>query len=331
MSVYLHGLGHFHPENQITNQFLTELDIGTNEEWITERVGIRSRRTVLPLDYIRETKNADHREALDVALYSHADTGKRAAEMALARAGLDASDVGMVIAGSCYPDNMSPADACEIAAGLGMEVPSFDVNSACTSFHVALHMLSLMRPEALPEFVLMVTPESLTTAVDYSDRAGAVLWGDGTTAAVVSTRVPSRIEILGNSLSSSPAGWDKVTVPHFKHFSQEGRTVQMFAIKKTVRLLRRLQKEFDDPDRRLHFVGHQANFAMLRSVCDKCGIEEDRHHYNVVDYGNTGAAGAPGVISMRWDEWGAGDDVAVVGVGSGLTWSGHGLRFGVSP
>ncbi len=328
MSLYLHGIGHFHPENEITNEFLTALDIGTNDEWIEERVGIKSRRTVLPLDYIRETKNVDHRHALEAALYSHADTGRLASEMALARAGLDAGDVGMVIAGSCYPDNMSPADACEVAAALGIEAPSFDMNSACTSFHVALRMLSMMRPEALPEFVLLVTPESLTTAVNYTDRAGAVLWGDGTTAAVVSTRVPSRVEILGNSLESSPKGWDKVVVPHFGHFWQEGRTVQMFAIKKTVRVLKGLQEEFEDPDRTLHFVGHQANRVMLNAVCSRCEIDEERHHHNVIDFGNTGAAGAPGVVSMRWDEWGDEDDVAIVGVGSGLTWSGHILRFG---
>ena len=330
MSLYLHGLGHFHPENEITNRFLTELDIGTTDAWIEERVGIRSRRTVLPLDYIRETKNVDHHQALDAALYSHADTGRLASGMALGRAGVDASDIGMVIAGSCYPDNMSPADACEIAAGLGIEAPSFDMNSACTSFHVALHMMSMMRPEALPELILLVTPESLTTAVNYTDRAGAVLWGDGTTAAVVSTKVPSRIEILGNSLDSSPEGWDKVVVPHFGHFSQEGRTVQMFAIKKTVRVLKRIRAEFETPDRTLHFVGHQANLTMLDAVCSRCEIDPERHHHNVIDFGNTGAAGAPSVVSMRWDEWGERDDVAVVGVGSGLTWSGHLLRFGAA-
>lgn len=328
MSLYLHGLGHFAPENEITNQFLTDLDIGTNDQWIEERVGIKSRRTVLPLDYIRETKNVDHRFALEAALYTHADTGKLAAEMALARAGIAASDVGMVIAGSCYPDNMSPADACEIAAAIGVEAPSFDMNSACTSYHLALHMLSMMRPEALPEFILLVTPESLTTAVNYTDRSGAVLWGDETTAAVVSTKVASRIEILGNSLESSPAGWDKVVVPHFGHFWQEGRTVQMFAIKKTVRVLKNLQNQFTEPDRDLHFVGHQANLTMLKAVCSRCDIDDEHHHHKVVDFGNTGAAGAPSVISRRWDEWGDRDDVAIVGVGAGLTWSGHVLRFG---
>ena len=328
MSMYLHALGHFHPENEITNEFLTSLDIGTNAQWIEERVGIMSRRTVMSLDYIKETLNRDFSQAAEASDYTHAETGRLASEMALKRAELQPSDIGMVIAGSCKPDFMSPADSCTIAAQLGIRAPSFDMNSACTSFHVALYTLSMMRPEAVPEFVLIVTPETVTCSVDYSDRAGAVLWGDGTTAAIVSTKVPSRIEILGNSMESNPAGWDKVTIASTEHFRQDGRTVQMFAIKKTVRVLKRLQQEFSDPGQRFHFVGHQANLRMLDAVCQRCEISEERHHTSVVKFGNTGAAGAPGVISMRWDEWQPGDDIALVGVGSGLTWSGHLYRFG---
>jgi len=331
MSFYLHGLGHFHPENEITNQFLTDLDIGTNAEWIEERTGILSRRTVLSLDYIRETLNRDLRQAPSACTHTHAETGKLASEMALRRAGLEASDIGMVIAGSCNPEYLAPADACTIAASMGMEVPSLDMNSACTSFHVALYMLSMMRPEALPDFVLVVTAETVTTTVDYSDRASAVLWGDGTTAAILSTKVPSRWRVLGNTLASSPSGFGKVTIGHNDHFTQEGRTVQMFAIKKTVRVLRALQKEYEEPGRTLHFVGHQANLTMLQAVCRQCDIPDDRHHHSVVNFGNTGAAGAPGVVSMRWDEWKDGDDIAVVGVGAGLTWAGHLYRSGDAP
>ena len=54
MTVFLHGMGHAHPQVEITNRFLEDLDIGTSDAWILERVGIRTRRTVLPLDYIRE-------------------------------------------------------------------------------------------------------------------------------------------------------------------------------------------------------------------------------------------------------------------------------------
>ena len=148
MSLHLHALGHFHSEVEITNLFLEELDIGTNQEWIHERVGIETRRTVMPLDYIRDTRNADPSMALEAALYSHADTGKRAAEMALARAGIDKDQIGLVIAGSSRPEMSSPADACAIADALELEVPSFDINSACTSMWAALYMLSMMREEA---------------------------------------------------------------------------------------------------------------------------------------------------------------------------------------
>ena len=83
MTLALHGVGHVHPDNEITNRFLEDLDIGTTDDWILERVGIRSRRTVLPLDYIRETRNRDPRAALEAAVISNAELGRRAAEKAI--------------------------------------------------------------------------------------------------------------------------------------------------------------------------------------------------------------------------------------------------------
>lgn len=327
MSLHLHGIGHFHPENEITNAFLEELDIGTSDEWILERVGIRSRRTTLPLDYIRTTHNRDPRAAAEATLYTHADTGKRAAEMALARAGIAREQIGLVIAGSSAMDTATPAEACNVARALELEVPALDVNSACTSFFANLFMLSLMDPAKLPDFVLVVVPEALTRAVDYDDRASAVLWGDGAVAAVLSAKVPGRAEVHDSTLQSSPAGADKVVVPRAGHFRQQGRAVQMFAIRKTIEQLSRLRAAHASPERRFHFVGHQANLRMLEAVRRECDVPEERHHTNVEWYGNTAGAAAPSVLSMRWDEWGPDDDVGVVGVGAGLTWSSYLLRF----
>jgi 3-oxoacyl-[acyl-carrier-protein] synthase III len=328
MSLYVHGLGHFHPENQITNRFLVDLDIGTTEEWILERVGIRSRRTVLPLDYIATTRNRDVRGAVEASIYTNADMGARAAEMAIARAGIRAADVGMVLAGGSTPDTVCPAEACNVACRLGLEVPAFDVNSACTSFFALFHVLSIADPAKLPEFVLLVCPEGFTRTVSYDDRSSAVLWGDAAAAAVVSTRVPGPIEVLGSTLASSPAGNAKVVVPRVGHFRQDGRTVQMFAIRRSIEGLERLRSSYGQEGRRFHFVGHQANLRMLEAVCRHCRIPPALHHSNVEDYGNTGAASGCSVVSMRWDEFGALDDVAMVGVGSGLTWGGELLRFG---
>jgi 3-oxoacyl-[acyl-carrier-protein] synthase-3 len=327
VSLYLHGLGHFHPENQISNAFLEGLDIGTNEAWILERVGIRVRRTVMSLDYIKQTRNRDLRAATEAAKYTNAEMGARAARMAIERAGISPGDIGMVITGSSAPDTLSPADACNVAAALGIEVPAFDMNSACTSYFIPIHLLGMMQPEKLPPFVLVVVPESLTRTVDYSDRTTAVLWGDGAAAAVLSTRERGRAEYVGTLLESSPSGHDKVVVPRHGYFRQDGQAVQKFAVKRTADSFKRLREAHAIAGNKLGFVGHQANLRMLETVCKLCSIPAERHFSNVEQFGNTAAAGSPSVLSMRWDEWKKDDEIAVVGVGAGLTWAGYLLRF----
>jgi 3-oxoacyl-[acyl-carrier-protein] synthase-3 len=330
LALNLLGVGHFHPPNEISNSFLESLDIGTNDDWIMERVGIRSRRTTLPLDYIRETRNCDTREAARVAEISNADLGARAARMAIERAGISASDIGLVIGGTCAPDTVSPAESCNVSRLLEIESPSLDVNSACTSFLAGMRVVSMMREDALPDYVLVVAMESMTSTVDYSDRRAAVLWGDAGFAAVLSPRHTGRAQIVDTFLESSPAGADKVTVDRQGYFEQEGRTVQMFAIKKTSMCLNRIKALQEDSGRPLHFIGHQANLRMLETVCKRCGIDDEYHHANVDLFGNTGAASSGTVLSQNWDKWREGDDVSVVGVGSGLTWSSYLARFGES-
>jgi 3-oxoacyl-[acyl-carrier-protein] synthase-3 len=328
MSLFIHGLGHFHPETEITNQFLVDLDIGTTDDWIVDRVGIRSRRTVLSLDYIRTTRNRDTRAAHEASRYTNADMGRNAAEKAISRAGLAPSDIGMVLAGGSAPDTVSPAESCNIANLLGLEVPAFDVNSACTSFFALFYVLSIADPAKVPDYVLLVSPEGFTRTVDYNDRSTAVLWGDAAAAAVVSTRIPGRVELLGSALSSSPAGNEKVVIPRLGHFRQDGRSVQMFAIRRSVEGVERLREAYAQEGRTFHFVGHQANLRMLEAVCHQCRIPPELHHSNVQQFGNTGAASGLSVVSMRWDGFTERDDVAMVGVGSGLTWARELLRFG---
>lgn len=320
-------MGHFHPKNEITNLFLESLDIGTSDQWIMERVGIHSRRTALSLDYIRETKNRDPRAAFEAAEYSNAELGRRAANLALERAGVSPDDIGMVIGGGCAPDYAIPAESCRVADLLGIEAPAFDVMSACTSYFAGLRVLSMMDPAKLPPFVLLVSMEVMTRTVDYSDRSSAVLWGDAAVAAVFSTRERGRAQILGSELESNPRGQSKVVIPRLGHFRQDGRLVQMFAIKKTVSGYRKLRDEFEESGRNLHFIGHQANLRMLETVCRMCEIPPEQHHYNVDWYGNTGAASGTSVMSMNWEKWLPGDDIAAVGVGSGLTWGRYLVRF----
>ena len=100
MTVFLHGLGHFHPDNEITNQFLEDLDIGTDDQWIMERVGIRSRRTALSLDYIAETRNRDPRAAIEAAEYSNAELGAPALDNDIWLYGGDKASIVKIVAES---------------------------------------------------------------------------------------------------------------------------------------------------------------------------------------------------------------------------------------
>ena len=331
--LFIHGMGHFHPENVIDNAFLEELDIGTDESWILERVGIRERRTVLPLEYIRQTRNGDPRQAREAAEYDNAGTAALAAEQALARAGIERGRIGLVIAGGCYPDTAIPAEASRVAAELGIDAPGIDLNSACSTFGAQLHFLASM--SGLPSFVLVVNPENTTRAVDYGDRRTAVLWGDGTSAAILSAREPGPLRVVETTLAADSARWGAVRIPRFGHFWQDGNAVQRFAIKTTASsaegLLPGARERTAATGGRVRFIGHQANLLMLEAVARRLGLQEDAHWYNVDRFGNTGAAGAPGVLSQRWDDMEEGDSLILVVVGAGLTWSAMRIDAGDGP
>lgn len=319
--LYLHGMGHFNPENIISNKFLEDLDIDTSNEWIIERVGIVNRRTVLPLDYIKETKNADFRAAFEARLYKNSQMAAAAARIALGRASLTLKDIGMVIAGSSSPDDIAPAEASAVAAELGIDVPCLDMNSACSSFGMQINFLSKMQPEALPPYMLVVDSETMTKSVNYADRSMAVLFGDGSAAAVVSTKVPSRIAFYDCSFDSRPSAWEKVGIRYLWRFYQDGNAVQGFAIRTTTEGVRNLKNIYAAQAKRFLFIGHQANLSMLKTVCERTGVSPEDCWYNVDQFGNVGCCGAPSVLSEHWDELKPGDSVALSIVGAGLSWA----------
>ncbi len=319
--LYLHSMGHFHPENVITNKFLEDLEIGTSNEWIIERVGIVNRRTVLPLDYIKQTKNADFRAGFEARGYTNAQMAAKAARMALDRASLKIEDIGLLVAGSSTPDNIAPAESSAVAAELGIDVPCIDMNSACSSFGMQINFLSKMQPDTLPPYILVVDSETLTKTVDYSDRAVAVLFGDGSAAAILSTKIPSRATFVDCSFDSRPTAWDKVGITNLWRFYQDGNAVQGFAIRTTTEGVKQLQDRYAAEAGRFLFIGHQANLGMLKTVCDRAKIALENCWYNVDQFGNVGCSGAPSALSAHWEDLQPGDRAAVSIVGAGLSWA----------
>jgi 3-oxoacyl-[acyl-carrier-protein] synthase-3 len=321
--IYIHGIGHFHPENIITNTFLENLDIGTNDQWIMERVGIETRRTVLPLDYIQQTKNKNPFEANEAALHTNAQTATYASLLAIEKARINKADIGLIISGGCTPASICPPEACTVAFALEIESPAFDINSACSTIAAQLNFINMMKPEALPDYVLLVIPENNTRFVDYSDRSSAVLWGDCSVAMVISTKIHSKMVIKNTSFASAPSACHKVKFPVMKHFIQEGRTVQTFAIKKTVGLVKHFREKMEvEKFQKSYFIGHQANKLMLDSICNLGEINPDRHLFNVDKFGNCGAAGAVSVLSLKQNYFKKDDQILLAIVGAGLSWGG---------
>lgn len=326
-SIVLTGMGHFFPENILDNDFFASLDIDSSAEWINERVGIKERRSVLTPEQIRDIRfGKTTREQLvaEGKLMTMAEMSKSSWETAAKRANFSDRHIypDLVLSGSSVPDWDIPANASSIAGELGFESCAFDVNSACSSFVTGLHVASGLLKSDRYNSATIFNAERYTTRMDYSDRSSCVLFGDSATAAILekSAEAPG-LELVDTILRSNPAGYKHVQIPDGGTFSQNGRAVQKFAITKTTSVtLELLAKNNLTKDDISWFIGHQANLRMLTSACEKQGIGADRHLFNVDQYGNQGAAGAPAVLSSNWDRFKPGEIVVVAVVGSGLTW-----------
>jgi 3-oxoacyl-[acyl-carrier-protein] synthase-3 len=317
--MYLLGAGHFHPETVIDNAFLTSLDIGTSDEWILERVGIRTRRTVLPLEYIAQTRNQDPSKAAAAARYSAVDLAEKAARMALERAGLTPSEIRLCIGASSVPQMCIPSLGCLAASRLNIHAPAFDLSSACSSFAAQLHFVNQMQIEGP---VLLIQSETYTLATHYNDRQTAVLWGDGAAACIVSKTKKGKARIAKTAFASNPADAPLVSIPYAGHFSQQGNRVQRFAITQTVQTFEELRQNGQPA----HFIGHQANLRMLETAVGRME-QVVSHAFNVDQFGNCGAAGAPSVLSQNWESYTLGAALILVTVGAGLSWGGAAIEY----
>jgi 3-oxoacyl-[acyl-carrier-protein] synthase-3 len=313
-------MGTCHPTTSIDNHFLEALDIGTNAQWIEEKIGILERVTTLPVDYIRTTRNQDPRMAKEVASMNAVQLGVNAAKAALAQAGVSAADVGMVIVNCCSPEQTIPGEALRIARELGIEAPAFDVYTACPAFALHIDFLRNYEESKLPEFVLCVSTATLTHHVNYNDRSDGAIWGDGAAAWVVSPRHTGKLEILDSMYTADPTRCAAVVVDSYRFFHQDGRAVRDFSVRQTVRLVKAIEDQYPIDWTRDVFIGHQANRTMLEQITNNREIPAANHWHNVTYLGNQAGAGAPASLSMHWDKLTTGQHIVVAVVGAGLSW-----------
>jgi 3-oxoacyl-[acyl-carrier-protein] synthase-3 len=314
------GMGHAQPEINIDNKFIEDLDVGTNATWITEKIGIQSRTISIPLDYIKETKNQNPEDTIKVATHTSTDLAVKAANIALNRAGISPSQVGLVICNCCAPSCVTPTESVRIANALGIQSNAYEVFTACPAFALHMDYLSNFEESQLPEYVLCVSTATLSHHTNYLDRSDGAIWGDGAAAWIVSAKHIGKISVLDTYFMADPTRAAAVVVDRFKHFHQDGRAVRDFSVRQTVRLIKKLEDQFNLDWSKDIFVGHQANRTMLEQITNNREIPDTNHWHNVTNIGNQAGAGAPAVMSMNWDNIKSGQKIAVAVVGAGLSW-----------
>jgi 3-oxoacyl-[acyl-carrier-protein] synthase-3 len=326
--IYLTAMGHHVPPNVIDNDFFNSLDIGSDAQWIVDRVGIHERRSVLTPRELRALRFREiSRDDLLAGgrIVTFGQMGAYAWGHAMERSGMKTAELhaGAVIGGTSVPDSDIPSHACYAARDSGLSTGyAYDTNSACSTFVVQLHTMRGLFSIGSVTTGAIFGAERYTTRVDYADRKSCILFGDSAYAAFVESVPKGKcLEVIDTFIESSPEGADTIRMLDGKPFEQDGQAVQKFAILKTVSaaqsMLERNHLLISDID---WFVGHQANLRMLSSAAQRLGLSPAQHLYNVDTHGNQGGAGAPVTLSQNWDRFKPGQHIVMSVVGSGLTW-----------
>ena len=319
------GTGHSYPEGILTNADLERI-VDTSDEWITTRTGIKQRRKAGPEEYTSQF-------------------AVRASGEAIARAGIDPTDIDLILCATVTPDQILPSTGCLIQAELGAhKAAAMDVVAACSGFLYGLTLADAMIRGGQSKYALVIGAEILTRYVDYTDRSTCVLFGDGAGAAVLGAVEGDR-GILAAKIRSdgryeeqlyAPGGGTKggftaETIARGDHFfKMKGNELFKVAVRSMADVSREVLEEAGlttaDVD---IFIPHQANQRITDAVANKLSVDNAMVYSNIAMHGNTSSASIPigldeCVSSGRVQK---GDVVLMASFGGGVTWGGVVMRW----
>ena len=296
--------------------------VETNDEWITERTGIKTRHI------------AADETTMDMAY--------KAASAALAAAKADAGDIELLILVSVSSDVVVPSGAGVLQRELKIEnCMAFDMNANCTGFIFALSCAdALMKTNGFKQ-ALVVGVERLSKLVDWSDRSTCILLGDGAGAVVLENKEEkSGIKYIHASGKPDNAGLLTCADSYSENpfcksvgnysFHMEGQEVFKFATTVMVSEIKDLcKKNGIDPSDITAVVPHQANIRILDYAARKLGMEKEKFFANVGEVGNTSSASIPIALDkyMNTKAPRKGDKIVLVGFGGGLTYGSALVEF----
>jgi 3-oxoacyl-[acyl-carrier-protein] synthase-3 len=312
------GTGSYVPERVLTNQDLEKM-VETNDEWIVSRTGMKERRIARPDEFT-------------------SDMGLEAAKRALEAAKTPADSLDLILFATLTPDYVFPSTACLIQNQLGAsKAAAVDVQAACTGYLYVLGMAKAFIESGIYKNILIVAAEKLSSIVNYQDRNTCVLFGDGASAAVISSEGHGLV-IREISLGSDgelakllilPAGGSRQpatreTVDCGLHYLQmEGKEV----FKHAVRRMESASKEVIDragikENEISWLVPHQANMRIIEAVAKRFEVPMEKVFVTVHKYGNTSASSIGIALDemLRQNNAKKGDNILLTAFGAGLTW-----------
>ncbi|HKY94942.1 MAG TPA: beta-ketoacyl-ACP synthase III [Kiloniellales bacterium] len=314
--------GGYLPANIVTNDDLAQR-LDTNDAWIRQRTGIRQRHI-----------------ASDDELTS--TLGLRAAQMALARAGLSPESVDLLICATSTPDETFPATGTRIQAALGMtQGAAFDVQAVCSGFLYALSMADNMLRLGQAKRALVIGAETFSRILDWEDRATCVLFGDGA-GALLLEGTPANGEakergVLSTHLYSDGRHHDALYVDGGPGSNRttgllrmEGREVFKYAVIKMAEAIDiALEKNNLTPGDIDWMVPHQANLRIIEAMAKRLNLPMEQVIVTVDRHANTSAASIPLALHEGASDGRikAGDLVLLEAMGGGFTWGSALLRW----
>jgi 3-oxoacyl-[acyl-carrier-protein] synthase-3 len=319
------GTGSCLPDRRLTNDDLSKM-VDTNDEWIIQRTGIRERRI------------ASEGETT-------ASLGTAAARRAVEAAGIEPTDIELILCATITPEMVFPSTACFIGADLGVPgAAAFDLSAACSGFIYALVSGANFIKAGQYKNVLVIGAETLSRITNYKDRGSCILFGDGAGAVVLRRSADPRRGLVYSSLHADGTGGDVMKcVPGSRfpvcesmiaeggHFMQiKGREVYKFAVTKFEELIREAMRACELTNEQVKLiVPHQVNQRIIDSAVDKLGMPPEKVFVNIDRYGNTSAASIPIALDEAWraGKLSPGDVVIFVAFGGGLTWANAVVRI----
>lgn len=328
MGINILGMGRYVPDQKLSNDDFARF-VETNDEWIRTRTGIVSRPMAgwEPTWYM----------------------GKKAALSAIAAAGIDPAEIGLIISCTVTADFLTPSMASVIQYETGaVNAAAFDLNAACSGFVYALDTARrFLETDDSMKYVLVVANEALSRFLDFADRTTCILFGDGAAAAIVEKSDKLYSSALGsdgsgarNLFARNVSVAPEVAVesdfddgfpekPRHQLF-QNGKEVYKFAVQA-------LPKSFElaaskigiDKDEIDWFVPHQANIRIIETAAKKLGVPMEKFIVTLDHYGNTSSASIPLALCEGIEKGmiKRGQKLSLIGFGAGLTYGGIILEY----